>query len=366
VTGGYGATSGDYTPTAPGTYLWLASYSGDDNNLDTTALCGEPGETSVVNQPGLRKAADREVQAPGGEVVYTVTASNTGDLPIKDAVIVDTLPDFVTPIAGSPSDGGTAVESAQGVWTITWIVDLPANDSIDLTYMVTIDADAPEVATLVNRVTLFDLEAEDTVTTPRVRELDTLVGECEDNAPYLFYEVTDAAPGELVTITFINPDGDNVVYSGLPLQGRVLWPGSAIDASGNPTDWPGWRFENGQWVEGDEFDWVRPTVKVTVETDGDPLSVARVLVGPLASIDRQAVTVGSQVAVTYPDATPICDAPPVDVEEPAEPTVVAGVKASGLPQTGGGGVLQLFGLAGALLMLGAMAVAAGRRRRVEL
>jgi uncharacterized repeat protein (TIGR01451 family) len=305
----------------------------------------------------LTKLANLEVQAPGKDVEYTVTASNTGDLVIKDGVIVDTLPDFVTPKLDSISNGGVAVQT-DGVWTITWTVDIPANDSVALTYTVTIDEDVPENFDLVNRATFFDLEATETVKTPLVRDVEFLAGQCLENAPFLTYEVTDAAPSERVTITFVNPDGDDVVISDLPLSGKVLWPGSVIDAEGNPIDWPGWRLENGVWVEGDEFDWVRPTVTVIVETDGEVLFTSTL--SSLSVIGRQ-VVVAEGAVVSYPDATPVCDSPPPgenETENPAEPEVL-GTK---LPSTGAGEIPALAGFALMLLAAGVATVVATRRR----
>jgi hypothetical protein len=40
--------SGNFAPTAVGTYYWQASYSGDGSNSSSTAACGDPGESSVV------------------------------------------------------------------------------------------------------------------------------------------------------------------------------------------------------------------------------------------------------------------------------------------------------------------------------
>jgi len=37
-----------FTPTAPGTYRWIADYSGDVNNLPATTACADPLESSVV------------------------------------------------------------------------------------------------------------------------------------------------------------------------------------------------------------------------------------------------------------------------------------------------------------------------------
>ena len=46
--GNYG--SGNYTPTAVGTYYWIASYSGDASNEAASGACGDTGESSIVNR----------------------------------------------------------------------------------------------------------------------------------------------------------------------------------------------------------------------------------------------------------------------------------------------------------------------------
>ncbi len=45
--GSYG--SGDFTPTAVGAYRWIASYSGDANNIPAEGQCNDAGETSTVS-----------------------------------------------------------------------------------------------------------------------------------------------------------------------------------------------------------------------------------------------------------------------------------------------------------------------------
>ena len=45
--GAYG--SGDFTPTAAGTYRWIANYSGDANNAATANACNDANESVVVN-----------------------------------------------------------------------------------------------------------------------------------------------------------------------------------------------------------------------------------------------------------------------------------------------------------------------------
>src|SRR5207244_2423654 len=67
--GNYG--SGNYTPTAVGTYYWIAGYSGDANNSPASGACGDTGESSVVSkaQP---------------QIVTTATGSVTIGSPISD------------------------------------------------------------------------------------------------------------------------------------------------------------------------------------------------------------------------------------------------------------------------------------------
>ncbi|MCZ2265044.1 peptidase, partial [Isoptericola sp. QY 916] len=125
--------------------------------------------------------------------------------------------------------------------------------------------------------------------------------ECDGDVPYLRYAVTaTGTENTTVTITWLNPGGDDVVQADLPMSGRVLWPGAVVDASGAPLDWPGWRLENGVWVEGDEFDWVRPSVDVKLEVNPELTMTA-----------------------AYPPSSPNCATNPpgtVPPDEPGEPT----------------------------------------------
>ena len=131
-------------------------------------------------------------------------------------------------------------------------------------------------------------------------EVGILTPVCDGDVPYLGYEITatNIPSDATVTVTFLHPTDptQNVVYSGLPLSNLhvagnsatgVLWPGAVIDSAGAPIDWPGWSLVNGVWVEGDEFDWVRPSVQVLF------------VVNPEAT-----------VTVDYPPSSPDCDSNP--------------------------------------------------------
>lgn len=75
---------------------------------------------------------------------------------------------------------------------------------------------------------------------------------CSNNVPYVSYKVTaeNFTTSELLTINWI--DRNNTVVatqSNMSLTGNLLWPGITIDADNNRTNWPGWTFINGQWIQ---------------------------------------------------------------------------------------------------------------------
>ena len=174
-------------------------------------------------------------------------------------------------------------------------------------------------------------------------ELRVLVKQpiCDNDVPKLRYAVEAVgSPNTTVTITWINPSGPDVVQSGLPLSGVVLWPG-AVEKNGVGVDWPGWRqLPDGSWVEGDEWDWVRPTVQVSFA------------VNPQATI-----------SVAYPPSSPQClTSPPgssVLVDEPVpDSAALSATGSNALPVALVGGGLVLAGAA-------ALAVTMRNRRRTQ-
>lgn len=177
-------------------------------------------------------------------------------------------------------------------------------------------------------------------------DLTVLTPICDNDVPKLRYVVTPTGTDRTtVTITWVNPSGADVVYSDLPLSGTVLWPGAVQDAGGKGVDWPGWRLEGGEWVEGDEFDWVRPSVEVGFQ------------VNPSAS-----------AVVAYPPSSPVCltSPPRTDVlsagAEPAAAPAAPAARAEVLSETGStAGPIAL--IAGGLVLAGVGGVLAARRRR---
>jgi len=164
------------------------------------------------------------------------------------------------------------------------------------------------------------------------------------DVPYLSWEakhgseLASAADADSLTITFINPGGPDYVQGGQPMSGRVLWPGAEVGPDGHGTDWPGWSFVNGEWVEGDEWDWVVPTADI--EFSASPSVV---------------------LTVDYPLPSAVCAGPP-DAPPPAGPD--PGEEQDGLPDvlglTGSQTAGLLAGVAG-LIVVGGALVAVRRR-----
>ena len=114
------ATSAAFTPTAAGTYRWIASYSGDVNNNKVSGACNDANETVTVNpaNPTISTSASGSAEV-GGPV--TDTAIVTGRVnPIAGATVTFLLfgPNDVACSGGAVftstvmiTDGGTATSA---------------------------------------------------------------------------------------------------------------------------------------------------------------------------------------------------------------------------------------------------------------
>lgn len=174
-------------------------------------------------------------------------------------------------------------------------------------------------------------------------EVEVLSPVCDNDIPYLAYKVSvEGAASGTLTVTWDNPSGADVVQSGLPFEGRVPWPGAVAGADGKGADWPGWtKKSDGTWVEGDEFDWVRPSVAVTLGTN-------------------PSVT----TTVAYPPSSPVC------LTSPASSSVLAaapaGPASSQVLAATGSETTPWLVAAGALVLAGGGLVAARARSRRDV
>jgi uncharacterized repeat protein (TIGR01451 family) len=86
--------SAGFTPTAPGNYYWIASYSGDANNQSSTGSCGDEGETSTIKTPDIQivKTADAAKVNVGSPIGFTLTVYNDGAGNAHGVKLSDPLP----------------------------------------------------------------------------------------------------------------------------------------------------------------------------------------------------------------------------------------------------------------------------------
>ncbi len=324
--------------------------------LEKTVLVGPGGDC-----PGVEGTDELVVGSPGDPVTYCFRVINTGDTHLFPVVIDDPdlgiTTDDMTLVSGDDTvplaPGDELVYSFEGningdllnTATVTGTptdeegtpLDLPDvtdDNDAEVQEVVTTTTTTPPTTTTLPPTTTTTLPTTTTTlpttTTTAPPELEVaLTAFCDNDTPWLGYDIEADGLGDEAVITWANEGGSASVTVAVG-SGQVLWPGAAIDAAGNPIDWPGWDQDaNGVWFLNPEnpFLWAQGEVEVTVEVNptSDP------------------------VTLTYPPANPLCDPSPDNPEDPVLP-------ATGSTAPGG---QALFG---ALLLLAGVAVVAAESR----
>ena len=91
--------SGDYpsqsfTPATSGTYRWIAHYTGDAKNSQSTTACADPAESVAVTapNPAIEVVKDGPAQAHEGDVItYSFKVTNTGDVTLNNISVDDNV-----------------------------------------------------------------------------------------------------------------------------------------------------------------------------------------------------------------------------------------------------------------------------------
>ena len=99
-----------------------------------------------VDWSASRQAVDREFAAPGQQLNYLITISNTGNISATGVIVTDTLDPNVALIAASP--GGVV-----GDGRVTWSgLTVDAGSQVVLTAAVTVNTPLPDLTAIVNQV----------------------------------------------------------------------------------------------------------------------------------------------------------------------------------------------------------------------
>lgn len=86
VSGNGSYESANFTPTAAGTYRWVASYPGDPLNQPAAGSCNDPGESVTVSEPPpvtpAIEVSGVELDRKGGTAALTVESTVAGELSV--------------------------------------------------------------------------------------------------------------------------------------------------------------------------------------------------------------------------------------------------------------------------------------------
>jgi LPXTG-motif cell wall-anchored protein len=159
---------------------------------------------------------------------------------------------------------------------------------------------------------------------------------CRNDTPILTIsaQVDGATAGTPMVLHWLDASGvERLTQTVTVGTTEVLWPGAAVDASGEPTDWPGWvQVGPDEWVEAaDGFEWARPNISM------------------FATVNPTSAT----LPVSYPPSNPLCRTQP--------PGSSSRQEGSTLPETGDG--TKPIVISGSLLLaMGALFVVVTRHR----
>lgn len=303
-------------------------------SVKETAVCDSKTVTVVTTTTTTPSVWNGKAWVDGTPVVSTVTSSRPMTVDEKKACPLPEPVEESTPWEdGEWACGDTVVERTREITTVTYSYN-----------------DAGEVVAASSKRTETgerDLTAQERFECPLLP--GDIASTCVGDVPYLGYEVTlpegFTPEGENpVTITFVNPEGEDYVVTDQPLAGSMLWPGASAT---EPKMWPGWDLVDGEYVETDgNFAWTREGV--TVRFDVNP---------------------SYETVVEYPEATDACANPPAPPAAGETPSATATPAAAALPATGGTVPLPFLITGGALLVAGlglvAMQMVRARRARSE-
>ncbi|MGE5375997.1 MAG: hypothetical protein ACM3XO_13145, partial [Bacteroidota bacterium] len=122
ISSGTASFSTSWTPSATGTYYWVASYSGDGNNTGYTAPCGDANEEIVIGpaKPSITTQASPTTGTVGQALTVGDTASLVNGYNPSGSVSFTLYSDNQCTQAVSGVNGGALINSGSATFSTTW------------------------------------------------------------------------------------------------------------------------------------------------------------------------------------------------------------------------------------------------------
>jgi hypothetical protein len=125
------ATSGDVVLNALGSYYWVASYSGDSNNLPTTSICGSEEVSVTLANPSIRTVPSGTVGMGGS--VYDRAILSGGANP-SGTITFDLFGPSNSTCAGTAIDTDTEPVSGGSATSISFVVNAAGTYNWEASY----------------------------------------------------------------------------------------------------------------------------------------------------------------------------------------------------------------------------------------
>ena len=235
VTGNGNYVSDSFTPTLPGTYRFVASYSGDTNNAGVTTACDDPLERVLVTPLPViqvdKTANPTTLPSPGGVATFTVVVTNTSNVALTIRSLNDNVYGDVTKIPGTTCNAaiGTVLNPSPGpgnTYTCRFtgaVTGAPGSTHTDVVTVVATDATGNQVTDNDDAVVTI-VGVPPTITSTKVATPTSLP---EPGGTFTFaYTVTNTGP-DPVTITSLVDD----IYGNLNGRGTCAI-GARLAANG--------------------------------------------------------------------------------------------------------------------------------------
>jgi RHS repeat-associated protein len=124
------ATSPAFTPSAPGTYEFVATYGGDANNGSVSTACADPGERITVKprtaSAKLHLDPPTSMAVTGTATTLTATVTDASGNPLVNQQVAYT-------VAGTNSGSGTITTDQQGHGSISYTGARDGSDTVEAT-----------------------------------------------------------------------------------------------------------------------------------------------------------------------------------------------------------------------------------------